>query len=133
LRSFLRQLLSLDFFPLRLDRFEDLVHIESHALRFYNELLDFTLKKPSPLCRRSRGSFRRNRCADPRTHLQPTFLNQILNHAVSGVRMDLEVRRQSADRRERLSRGELAADECFFRSVYHLIEDGFARLEREAY
>src|SRR5205807_2699622 len=132
-RSSFCQLLLLDFFPLCLDRFDDLLHIQTHALGLNNELLHFALEKPPPFRRGSARRLRRYRCADSGPHFEPSFLNQILNDTVCRVRMDLEVRGQCSYGREWLAGRELAADKCFFRGIDHLIEDGFPGLQRESH
>ena len=54
------------------------------------------------------------------------LLDQVLNHFVRRVGMNLQLRCQGSHGREALSWPKLAADESLLCGKYHLVEDGLA-------
>ena len=77
-------------------------------------------------CRRFRDNG-----SDTRAHFKEAFLDQVLDDFVCRVRVDFQVGRKSAYRREGLTGKELSADECFCRRVDDLIENRFTGPECE--
>src|ERR1700730_10206091 len=75
---------------------------------------------------------RRDNGANPWLHVEPPFLNQVLNDLVCGVGVDLQLGRERANRRERLTGLKLAADECLCRGKDHLVEDGLSGAKCES-
>ena len=125
------QLSFLQFLPLRSYRFNEVFHFKSHAFGLHDELFDIPLKQPLPVRSRSSGRFR-DGGSHSRTRLEPSLLNEVLNDTMRGVGVDLELGCKRSDGWKGLSWSEFAADECFLRGVYNLIEDGFAGTQDEA-
>ena len=99
--------------------------IETYPLRFHNELFHFLIQEPLPV----RGTRRRqigNHRADTGPGFEEAFLDEMLNHFVRSVGMDLEIGRECAHRRKWLARLECPADKCLLRRVDYLIEDRFS-------
>ena len=92
-----------------------------------NLVLQQTLAVPSAGVRACRD----NR-ADPRLHVEPPLVNEVLNDLMCGVGVDFQLGRQCADRRKGLTWLKLATDERLRRGKYHLVEDGLSRLKGES-
>ena len=80
--------------------------IEAHPLRFHHKLFHFLLQQPLAVAGARRRQFRHDG-SDPGPSFEPAFLNQVLDHFVRGIGMDLELGRQRPDRRKRLARPEI--------------------------
>jgi len=107
------------------------VQLDAYPKRLDDQLLDFVLQQP--LAVPSAGvRARRDDSANPRLHLEPPLVNEVLNDLMCGVGVDLQLRRQCADRRKGLTWLKLATDERLRRGKYHLVEDGLSRLKGES-
>ena len=112
------------FFPASPDCSDNLIEVCAHALCLHHQLLDVILQQPLPV---AGACFRRlgHHCADAGTRFQPSFLDQVLNHLVRGVGVDLQVRRQVAHRRKRLSGSQRTAQDGTRGGEHDLVEDRF--------
>src|SRR5438309_1808187 len=83
------------FCPLSLNSLNYLSQFNPHALRFYHELLHFLLQESLSV---SRACFRwlGDHGADAGTYFEPSLLDQVLNHFVHRVGMDLQLRCQGS-------------------------------------
>jgi hypothetical protein len=107
------------------------VQLDANAKRFDDQLLNFVLQQP--LAVPSAGiRARRDNSANPRLHVEPSFMNEILNDLMCGVGVDLQLGRQCADRRKGLTWLKLATDERLRRGKHHLVEDGLSGLKGES-
>ena len=116
--------------PPRLDGVDDVLQLDTDAQGFDDQLLDFVLQQPLAVAgagRRPRGHDR----ADAGLHLEPAFLNQMLNDLVRRVGMDLQLGRERADRGKGLAGLKLAADKRLGRGEDDLVEDGLPGPKRE--
>ena len=59
-------------------------------------------------------------------------MDQVLNHFVCRIGMNLQFGRQCADRRKWLPRNKLAANKCFLGGEHQLLKDRFSRLKLSA-
>ena len=102
--------------------------IEIQALSLNYELLHLALQQTLPVTGPWVGNLRNN-SSNPGPRLEPPFVDQVLHNTVRGVGMDFEFNGERSNRRELLSRLQLAADERTFDGEDQLVKDGFARLE----
>ena len=75
-------------FPCVADCLHDFVEVGAHARGFDDQLLDLVLQQP-PSVAGTRLRWLGDHGADPRTHVQPAFLNQVLHHLVGRVGVNL--------------------------------------------
>ena len=74
----------------------------------------------------ARGGRIGNYRSDARSRFEEAFLDQMLDHFVGRVGVDLQTGHESANRRECLTCLKLAADKGFHSGVDDLIEDGLS-------
>src|SRR5688572_31648564 len=86
-------------FPCVADCLHDFVEVGAYTPRFDHQLLDLVVQQP-PAVAWTRFRWLGDHCSDPRTDVEPAFLYQVLHHLVSSIGVNLEVRRERADRRE---------------------------------
>src|SRR6202034_4864763 len=98
----------------------------SNTLRFHDKTFNFVAKQLLTLsgsCFREFGYHR----ANARSHFDPTFLDQLLNDLLPGVRMNFESGGETSARRKCLAWLVLATQKGLARSEHHLIENGMSR------
>jgi len=84
---------------LRFHSLDYLRQIDAYPFCFHDELLHFLVQEPLPVSgarRRQVGNYR----ADTGPRFEEAFLNEMLNHFVGCIGMDLEIGRERAHRRE---------------------------------
>src|SRR5688572_29228947 len=90
-------------FPCVADCLDDFVEVRADTSRFDDQLLDLVLQQPTAVAG-TRLWWLGDHRPDPRTDVEPAFLNQVLHHLVGSVGVNLEIRREGADRREFVTR-----------------------------
>jgi hypothetical protein len=105
---------------------DDILEANADTPGFHYQLFDFLLQQPLAIASTGFRWFGDDR-TDARMNFQPALLNQVLNHLVCRVGVNLQLRRQSPDRREGLAALVLTAQECLLRGKDHLFEDGLSR------
>ncbi len=80
------------------------------------------MKQALPVAAAGCGQFG-NDCTQTGPSLEKTFFDEVLNHLLSGVGMNLEIRRERSHRGEGLAGLKFTADKCFRGGENNLIED----------
>ncbi len=110
---------------MRLNGVHNFGNFQTDALGFDDKALDIALQQPLALAG-ARGGRIGNYRSDARSRFEEAFLDQMLDHFVGRVGVDLQTGRESANRRECLTCLKLAADKGFHSGVDDLIEDGLS-------
>jgi hypothetical protein len=115
---------------LDLNSFDNIPEIEAHALSLHYELLDFLPQEALPVSTRRLWQLRDDG-SDAGLYLEIPLLNQVLDHFMRGIRMNLQLCGKRSHRRKRLTRPEFSADERLDSGKHHLVEDGLFGMQNE--
>ncbi|HEY5256187.1 MAG TPA: hypothetical protein VIJ53_16145 [Acidobacteriaceae bacterium] len=80
------------------------------------------MKKPLPVAT-ARSRQLGNDCTQTGPSLEETFFDEVLNHLLRRIRVNLEFRSERSHGREGLTRLKLTADKCFCGGENNLIEN----------
>src|SRR6478736_272336 len=109
-------------FPVRFDGLKHVVQRRADSPRFDDQLVHLLFQQSLSIACPSLRLLRNCR-ADTRPHLEPAFLNQMLDDFVCGIRVDPEISRECANGRKRSAGWKLAAHERLRRGEHDLLED----------
>ena len=114
-----------------LDRVNHFLQLKPESFRLHHEPVHLIAQKPFPVASPGRRK-RRDDGSHTWPGLEEPLLNQVLNHFVRRIGVYLQFGRQNPNRRERLSREELAANQGSFRGKDDLIKNGLSRAQIES-
>lgn len=107
---------------MRFDRVYDFRQFQADPFGLYHKLLHLTMQNAFTFATaggRQTGDYG----SYAGLRFEKALVNEVLDHFVSGVGVDLKVAGQAAHRRKRLSGLKLSADKSLDRGVDNLVED----------